>query len=69
MREINDDRVIREKECKKLTGICRTTRYEMEKQGRFPSRISLGGRSVGWVKSEVVAWVNNRERVNAGKCT
>ncbi|EOT8315020.1 helix-turn-helix transcriptional regulator, partial [Escherichia coli] len=41
------DRVIREDECRKLTGVCRTTRYELEKKGRFPSRLNLGGRSVG----------------------
>lgn len=27
------DRVIREDECRKLTGVCRTTRYELEKKG------------------------------------
>lgn len=32
MREINEDRVIREDECRKLTGVCRTTRYELEKK-------------------------------------
>lgn len=44
MREINEDRVIREDECRKLTGVCRTTRYELEKKGNFPSRRNLGGR-------------------------
>ncbi|EON3583059.1 helix-turn-helix transcriptional regulator [Escherichia coli] len=64
MSKINNDRIVREKECRELTGICRTTRYEMEKQGRFPSRLNLGGRSVGWLLSEVIEWVKNRERVN-----
>ncbi|MBI1504819.1 AlpA family phage regulatory protein, partial [Escherichia coli] len=40
------DRVIREDECRKLTGVSRTTRYELEKKGGFPSRRNLGGRSV-----------------------
>lgn len=35
MREINEDRVIREDECRKLTGVCRTTRYELEKKDAF----------------------------------
>ena len=30
------DRIIREVECRRLTGICRTTRYMMEKEGRLP---------------------------------
>ena len=41
------ERIIREKECRSLTGICRTTRYMMEKDGKFPSRRKLGGRAVG----------------------
>ncbi|MFA9342860.1 helix-turn-helix transcriptional regulator, partial [Escherichia coli] len=41
------DRIIREAECSKLTGVSRTTRYELEKKGNFPSRRNLGGRSVG----------------------
>lgn len=61
------DRIIREAECSKLTGVSRTTRYELEKKGSFPSRRNLGGRSVGWLLSEVMDWVQNRDRVNSGK--
>ncbi len=61
------DRVIREDECRKLTGVCRTTRYELEKKGCFPSRLNLGGRSVGWLLSEVMEWVKSRDRINSGK--
>lgn len=53
------DRIIRELECRRLTGICRTTRYMMEKEGKFPARRKLGGRAVGWLLSEVSAWQKN----------
>ncbi|MEG0870362.1 MAG: AlpA family phage regulatory protein [Hafnia sp.] len=53
------ERVIREAECRQLTGLCRTTRYLMEKEGKFPSRRKLGGRSVGWLLSEVNDWQLN----------
>ncbi len=43
MREINEDRVIREDECRKLTGVCRTTRYELEKKGAFRLAVILVG--------------------------
>ncbi|MDG1645671.1 DNA-binding protein [Klebsiella michiganensis] len=62
-----DIRVIREKECRKLTGICRTTRYIMERNGKFPARRQLGGRSVGWVLAEVLEWVNNQPKVALGR--
>lgn len=35
------DRIIREEECRRLTGICRTTRYMMERGVSSPS--SVGG--------------------------
>ncbi|CEL87237.1 TPA: helix-turn-helix transcriptional regulator [Klebsiella michiganensis] len=57
-----NERVIREKECRQLTGICRTTRYMMEREGKFPSRRKLGGRAVGWLLSEVSAWQQSRSK-------
>lgn len=56
------ERVIREAECRQLTGICRTTRYMMEKEGTFPARRKLGGRAVGWLLSEVFAWQQSRSK-------
>lgn len=56
------ERVIREAECRQLTGICRTTRYMMEKEGQFPARRKLGGRAVGWLLSEVSAWQQSRSK-------
>ena len=53
------DRTIREPECRQLTGLCRTTRYMMEKEGKFPARRKLGGRAVGWLLSEVISWQQN----------
>ncbi|EJG2985609.1 AlpA family transcriptional regulator, partial [Escherichia coli] len=54
----------REKECEKLTGLSRTCRYRMEKAGQFPSRRKLGGRSVGWSLSEVLAWKDSCKAVH-----
>lgn len=62
-----EERVIREAECRKLTGICRTTRYMMEKEGLFPARRKLGGRSVGWLLSEILEWQRQQPRVISKK--
>lgn len=59
----NKIRVIREPECRKMTGLCRTTRYLMEKKGLFPARRKLGGRSIGWVLPEVIEWLRNQPKV------
>lgn len=45
-----------------MFGFCRSTLYRMEKAGRFPKRIRLGSRSVGWNEDEVMAWLNTRPR-------
>lgn len=60
------DRIIREIECKQLTGLCRTTRYMMEIEGKFPARRKLGGRSVGWLLSEITAWQQNQPKASLG---
>lgn len=56
------ERTIREPECRQITGLCRTTRYMMEKTGAFPARRKLGGRAVGWLLSEVIAWQKSCSR-------
>ncbi|HIF9217763.1 TPA: AlpA family phage regulatory protein [Photobacterium damselae] len=54
------DRVIRETERQLITSISRSQAYKLEKQGRFPKRITLGSRSVGWRLSEIMTWVDQR---------
>lgn len=51
------EQIVREAECKKLTGLCRTTRYLMEKEGKFPARVKITARAVGWKLSDIQAWI------------
>ena len=46
-------RIMRLSEVKAVTGLSKTTIYRFEKQGRFPSRVSLGERSVGWFEDDI----------------
>lgn len=48
---------------KARTGLSRTTLYRRIDQGRFPAPVALGGRSVGWVDSEVDAWIEEQTRL------
>lgn len=63
----NDEPVefIRLPEVKKLVGFSTTKIYEMASQGLFPKQVPLGGRSVAWVKSEVLQW--NSEKLAAAR--
>lgn len=52
--------ILRLPEVKSRTGLSRSTIYLRVAEGRFPPPISLGGRAVGWVESEVQGWVEAR---------
>jgi prophage regulatory protein len=40
------------------TKIKRTYLYQEIKAGRFPKPINLGAKAVGWIESEVDAWID-----------
>jgi prophage regulatory protein len=52
-----NQRIIRLPEVKQKTGQSRSTIYERIRQGMFPAPIQLGGRSVGWLESEIDEWI------------
>jgi predicted DNA-binding transcriptional regulator AlpA len=56
-----DDRILRMKEVQKLTGVSRSTIWRLEKSGQFPRRVVLGLSSIGWLKSDVLDWINQRK--------
>lgn len=53
-------RIIRLPEVKSRSGLSRSTIYALIKEGDFPTNISLGGRSVGWIEQEVDEWIASR---------
>lgn len=54
------DRFVREAECREITGLGRTTRWEMERAGKFPPRRRLSHNTVGWLASELKRWMRSR---------
>ena len=53
-------RILRRKQLEARLGLSRSTIYSLVSQGEdvFPQPIRLGsGRAVGWVESEVDAWI------------
>ena len=59
-------RFIRLKEVMHVTGLGRSSIYNYMAEGRFPKTVSLGGRAVAWVESEVQEWLIEKvsERIN-----
>ena len=50
-------KVIRLPEVCSVTGLCRSMIYQLESDQRFPKRIKIGARAVGWVEGEVQEWL------------
>ncbi|MDD3183309.1 MAG: AlpA family transcriptional regulator [Alphaproteobacteria bacterium] len=53
-------RLIRLPEVKALTGLGKSTIYELQGIGDFPQSVSISARCVGWVREEVNAWILSR---------
>jgi len=45
---------------KARTGLSRSTIYLRVAEGTFPKPVSLGGRAVGWVESEIQQWLEQQ---------
>ncbi|WP_420448340.1 helix-turn-helix transcriptional regulator [Candidatus Palauibacter sp.] len=53
-------RFLRLPEVEARTGLARPTIYARMAAGTFPRPVSLGGRAVGWIESEVEEWMRKR---------
>ncbi len=55
--------ILRFPQVSELTGLPRSTLYFYMKNNQFPKPVKLGVRSVGWIKEEVVEWLNQRKNL------
>jgi len=54
------EKILRLAAVKELTGLSRSSVYQKIAAGSFPEPISLGARAVGWLESDVGAWIENK---------
>lgn len=64
--EHKQDRVMRKKEVLAIVGLSDVSVWRQEQVGTFPRRIRLGGNSVGWLKSEIDGWLEQRAAEREG---
>lgn len=57
--------ILRLPEVIKITGRSRSSIYADIAEGAFPAPIGLGARAVGWLKSDVNFWIE--EKITASK--
>jgi len=49
--------ILRRKAVEARCGLSRSTLYDYIRAGRFPAPVRVGSRAVGWVATEVDAWL------------
>lgn len=52
--------IIRKPELFSKLNLSDATIWRLEKAGKFPRRIKLGGNSVGWFNSEIEIWLSKK---------
>jgi prophage regulatory protein len=60
------ERILRRPEVEHRTGLSRSGIYELLANGEFPKPIKLGSRSVGWLETEIAAWIQQRVQTSRG---
>ena len=58
------DRLLRRPEVLAMTGLSKAMLYALIEQELFPRPVRIGRRAVAWWRSEVLAWMESRERAS-----
>ncbi|MEO6965534.1 MAG: AlpA family transcriptional regulator [Acidobacteriaceae bacterium] len=59
--------ILRLPDVKARTGLSRSTIYLRLAEGNFPRPVSLGARSIGFVETEIDAWIDERIRIRTSR--
>lgn len=55
--------VLRPREAARYVGVSRPTIDRWRKAGKFPKALQLGAQAIGWRRSDLDDWLNNRPTV------
>ena len=58
--DITQERFLRLPEVIHQCGLSRSTLYDLIARDAFPAQVSLGGKNVAWLQSEITAWMEER---------
>lgn len=53
-------RIIRKPEVRARVGLSDVQIWRLERAGKFPKRVQIGPKAVGWVESEVDEWIDEK---------
>jgi len=57
------DSIVRYPQLREMVGLSPSSLWRLERDGKFPRRRKLSGRTVGWLLSEVQEWMQSRPQV------
>lgn len=55
-------RYLRRKLVEELTGLSRSTIYDLMSKGQFPRPVKLTGKAVAWPENDITTWLSNRPK-------
>ena len=55
--------ILNVKDVSLITKLSRVTIWRLEKEGKFPPRIKISQKRIGWQKDEVAKWIESLPRV------
>jgi len=55
-------KILNQHEVVEMVGLSKVTLWRLEKLGRFPVRLQLGARKMGWREDEIFEWIEKRPR-------
>ncbi len=58
------DRLVRLKEVMGVTGLSKSTIYDLISKNRFPQQFNISERAVGWRESSIRSWLDSKEQKN-----
>ena len=61
------ERLCREAERKRITSLSRSRAWELEQQGKFPTRRKLGSNSCAWLLSDLLLWLHQQPPAESHK--
>jgi prophage regulatory protein len=64
MQTIPETAILRLPEVKKRTGLPTSTLYYLMSKGEFPPNHKIGYRAVGWLQSDIDAWIKSKITVS-----
>jgi len=56
-------KILKAKEVASMINLSRVTIWRLEKEGKFPQRIRISTKRIGWLEDEVTKWIEKRPRV------